>query len=267
MNPEVSIILPVYNAERFLAQTIDSLLQQTFANFELLIINDGSTDDSEKIIQSYNDQRIRYLINDGNKGLIFTLNRGIKESFGNYIARMDADDIALSNRLETQVKWLQEHEHTTVVGSFITFIDEAGKECGYWPLDRAVYTADAIKKTMLKENCLAHPSVMMRAETIRKYLYAHNQQHIEDYDLWLRLLADGKQIEKVPQPLLLYRVHQASITGTYLKKTNPFFKQFNCKRKVLLSHFKWNAFVAKLALATIVDGIMGIGKSVKQIFN
>jgi glycosyltransferase involved in cell wall biosynthesis len=267
MSPLVSIILPAFNCERFVAKTMDSLLQQTFTNFELLVINDGSTDATEAIIQSYSDSRIRYLKNDGNKGLVHTLNRGLQESFGTYIARIDADDMALPHRLAQQVNWLDEHPETAVVGSFVTLVDELGNDTGYWPLDIAVHSAAHIRKTMLKENCIAHPSVMMRGDVVRKYLYAPQQQHTEDYDLWLRLLADGYVIEKIPEKLLLYRVHTNSITGTFLRKTNPFFKQFHCKRKVLLGRLKsgkWNAYDWKLLVHTVFDGLMGIGKQIKQ---
>ncbi len=267
MSPLVSVILPAYNCERFLADTLKSLLHQSFTNFELIVIDDGSTDSTSQIIHSFNDSRIRYLTNDGNKGLIFTLNRGIKESFGKYIARIDADDIAMPNRLEKQVRWLEEHPQTAVVGSFVSLIDELGNDAGFWPLDIAVYKPKRIRKAMLKENCIAHPSVMLRGDVIRQYEYAYNQKHTEDYGLWLQLLADGFIIEKIPEKLLQYRVHSASITGSILKKSNPFFKQFHCKRNVLVARIKakkWNAFEWNLLLHTIIDGVMGIAKSIKQ---
>ena len=96
--PKVSVLLPVYNAEKYLQEAIDSILRQTFTDFELLLINDGSTDGSEEVIRQYHDDRIVYIKNDGNKGLIYTLNRGIEAAKGTYIARMDADDVSLPER-------------------------------------------------------------------------------------------------------------------------------------------------------------------------
>lgn len=253
---------------RFLSQTIDSLLAQTFTDFELLIINDGSTDETEQIIRSYNDHRIQYIKNDVNSGLIYTLNKGIELALGKYIARMDADDIALTERLAVQKQWLDEHPATAVVGCAVQFIDEHNKNTGVWPLDQKTITAGSILSAMVKENCLAHPTVMIRSNILKQFRYNKNQQHTEDYDLWLRLLANGFIIDKVPQNLLLYRVHQSSITGSILRKSNPFYKQFNCKRRFLagrLKEGKWGAFESSVLLTTLYDGVMGTGKHFKNL--
>src|SRR5712675_1471231 len=105
----VSIVLPVYNGEKYLAESLDSVLAQTYQNWELVIINDGSTDATENLILNYQDKRIKYLLNDGNKGIIFSLNRGLQESNGIYIARLDADDIARPYRIEKQVEFMSEN--------------------------------------------------------------------------------------------------------------------------------------------------------------
>ena len=265
--PVISILLPAYNCMQFLSQTIDSLLNQTFADFELLIINDGSTDDTEQVIKSYKDARIRYIKNEVNSGLIYSLNKGIDLAAGKYIARIDADDLALPQRLELQKKWLDDHPLTAVVGCTVQMIDEQNKGLGLWKDDQQTTTFKAIKAMMPWENCLAHPSVMIRTELAIQYKYDGNQQHTEDYDLWLRMLADGLIIEKVPQNLLLYRVHQSSITGSILRKSNPFFKQFNCKRRFLARRIKggtWGAFESKVLLTTLYDGLMGTGKKIKN---
>ncbi len=264
--PVISVILPVYNSAGYLSQAIDSLLNQTFPNFELLIINDGSTDGTEKIIQLYTDSRIIYIENESNKGLIDTLNKGIELAKGKYIARMDADDICLPERFQKQFDLLEANSSTAVVGCHVSFINENGAVTGDWKTDLQTVTYPAIKQKMIWENCVAHPTVMMRADIIKKYPYHQNQRNIEDYDLWLRLLADGIRIEKVPEKLLLYRVHEASVTGSILRKTNPFFKKYNCKRRFLsgrISNFKWGWFETKVVLTAIHDGIMGIGKNFK----
>ena len=115
----VSVILPAYNAQDTIAESIDSILNQSFRDFELIVINDGSTDATEKVIAQYDDSRIRYFANPGNQGLIYTLNRGLELSQGKYIARMDADDISLPARFEKQVRILEEHPEIIVCGPLI----------------------------------------------------------------------------------------------------------------------------------------------------
>ncbi len=267
--PAISIILPAYNCSQYLAQAIDSLLAQTFADFELLIINDGSVDDTGKIILSYTDSRIQSIKNDLNKGLIYTLNRGIGLSKGKYIARMDADDVALPQRLELQKKWLDEHPDTAVVSCTIRFIDEHNNDLGFWNEDQQTTGFSSLKKLMPWQNCMAHPTVMMRKEIALRYPYRFSQLHSEDYDLWLRMLADGLIIEKIPQELLLYRTHPTSITGSILRKSNPFFKQYHCKKRFLFSRMqqgRWGAFESRVLAATVYDGAMGIGKQIKTSF-
>ncbi len=120
---------------------------------------------------------------------------------------------------------------------------------------------------MAWQNCIAHPSVMMKTSIAKKYQYNLQQKNIEDYDLWLRLIADGHKIEKVPEKLLLYRVHETSITGSILRKVNPFYKQFHCKRKFLaerLAHGKWGSFENKVLATTLYNGLLGTGKEMKK---
>ncbi len=267
--PLVSIILPAYNCEKYISEAVNSILQQVYDNFELIIINDGSTDNTSSILSSIADQRLRILDNDGNKGLIYSLNRAIDESKGELIARMDADDIATNDRIEKEVHWLLHHPETAAVGTFIKIIDENAKEKPKWKLDRETYTSEAIRKVMPKENCLAHPTMMIRSNILKQYRYAESQKNIEDYDLWLRMLADGLVIEKIPQPLLYYREHSTSVTSKYLRSQNPFLKNYHCKKKFLSQRRrekKWGDFEAEVRKWMIRDRIMAFGKSVKQIF-
>ncbi len=117
MNPKVTVLMPVYNAEKYLKTAIESILKQTFSDFELLIINDGSTDGSEEIIRSFNDKRIRLFNNEQNLGIIKTLNKGLNLAKGEYIIRMDADDISLPDRLELQVKYMEENPGIGISGT------------------------------------------------------------------------------------------------------------------------------------------------------
>jgi glycosyltransferase involved in cell wall biosynthesis len=265
--PLVSIILPAYNCEKYIAASVASIIEQVYDNFELIIINDGSTDNTASILKSLSDPRITILNNDGNKGLIYSLNRAIDECKGEYIARMDADDIAATDRIEKQVHWLLHHPDTAVVGSFIKIIDDNSEEKTDWKLDRLTTSADSIRQAMVKENCLAHPTVMARAEVLKRYKYSPAQKNIEDYDLWLRILADGLIIEKIPQPLLYYRDHATSVTSTYLKSQNPRYKNYLCKKRFLSQRIKakrWSGFESAIAVTMLQDRFMAFGKSIKQ---
>lgn len=264
--PYISVLLPVYNSAAYLAATIGSILTQTFRDFELIIINDGSTDNSEAIIRSFSDSRIRYL-QQPNRGLVASLNRGIAEARGRYIARIDGDDLCLPSRFAQQAAWLDEHPDTAVVGCFVTFINEEGAETGTWPADRANYTAEQIRKALPRINCMAHPGIMARAETLRRFMYDPAQRHIEDYDLWLRMQAEGERMEKVPEPLLLYRVHGASITGVQLRKKNVFYKHFRCKWRYLqgrLRKGRFNGFDAAVVAGMLADLATAIAKNIKS---
>lgn len=267
--PAVSILLPVYNSSKYLRQAIDSLLLQIFTDFELIIINDGSTDASEEVIYSYDDSRIVYSKNDSNRGLIYTLNKGIDLAKGKYIARMDADDISCKDRLQKQFDWLEKNTATSAVATNISFINENTTETDDWKEDLQTVSFASIKQKMIWLNCIAHPTVMIRSAVLKQYKYAQNQLNTEDYDLWLRLIADGHTIEKIPEKLLLYRVHDSSITGSVLRKSNPFFKQYHCKKKFLqrrIASRKWGLFESEVLFTTVYDGFMGIAKNIKSIF-
>lgn len=232
--PKITVLLPVYNAAEYLRPCIDSILAQTYSDFEFLIIDDGSKDDSVEIISSYSDKRIRLLRNSVNSGLIFTLNRGLQESKGDYIARMDADDIALPTRLEKQLKAMEEDGRAAVAASFVEFINADGEVTGIWSTDREAVTEDQIRALMMKTNCIAHPSVMLRAKAVSKYSYNRLQPGAEDWDLWMRLLADGERIIKLPEVLLQYRLHPASITGKDKAGAPLEIRLIRIKRKFLI---------------------------------
>lgn len=266
----VSVILPVFNCEKFIGKAIRSVLDQTFTGFELIIINDGSNDGTEDVILSFNDPRIVYMKNEGNKGLVFSLNHAVDLSKGAYIARMDADDICKPERLATQKDFLDTHDDITVAASTFEIINENGESGGSWELDRKTITPDQIKNQMPYENCIAHPTVMVRSDVLKRFKYNRRQVNIEDYDLWLRLLSHGYKISKISEPLLLYRIHGNSITNLYLKKKNFFFKHLRMKRKFLAKEIlsgHVNGFISKVIASTMADFSMGIGKSIKSIFN
>jgi glycosyltransferase involved in cell wall biosynthesis len=264
--PAVSVILPAYNCEKFIGKAIQSVLQQTFTDFELIIINDGSTDNTESIINEFDDQRIVYLKNSNNQGLVYTLNKAITQANGKYIARMDADDICLHERLAKQKTFLDQNKDITVVASTIEFINEQEEKTGIWKLDRQTITSAQIRRAILKQNCIAHPTVMVRSEILKQLKYKEYQKNIEDYDLWLRMLNQGYKIAKLDEPLLLYRIHDASVTSIHLKKTNPFFKHFVMKIKSLTRFSHISGFAFSVFGSAILDLIKGIIKAFKNMF-
>lgn len=269
MQPLVSIILPVYNSEQFIKKTIDSILSQTYTNYELLIINDGSKDSSASIINEFTDDRIKYFYFETNKGLITVLNYGLTIAKGKYIARIDADDICLNTRIEKQVNWLEKNITTAIVATQISCINEVDEPTNNWQLDLETITAKDIKNKMAWECCIAHPSVMMRSEIVKKYRYSSYQRNTEDYDLWLQILSDGYSIEKIPEQLLQYRVHNQSVTGNFHRKKNPFIINATTKRKFLIHRIKkltLNFFELVVFFTMVHDILLGLGKEIKKLF-
>ncbi|CAG5007983.1 D-inositol-3-phosphate glycosyltransferase [Dyadobacter sp. CECT 9275] len=235
--PKVTVLMPVYNAQAFLNKAMESILCQTFTNFEFLIINDGSTDNSENIIQSYSDPRISYYRNEKNEGIIGTLNKGISLAKGKYIARMDADDISLPERLMRQTSFLDDNPVYALVATQISLIDSEGHSAGEWK-DDLITGSDQIKRKMPFTNCIAHPSVMIKTEIINHYKYNTKQRNNEDYDLWLRLLSDGYRIAKLSERLLLYRQTDFSITA----KANKALAFDNKMLSVKYNYLKYRLF-------------------------
>ena len=209
MSPIISVLLPVYNGEKFLKEAIESVLNQSFDDFELVIIDDGSTDDSCNIIFSYQDARIRFLRNEQNIGLIKTLNKGINESKGKYIARMDADDICREDRFVKQVEFLEQHPSYGIVGSWCSIINSS-KKIEYHT------SHESLQFALLNYCCFVHPSVMIRKSVLTEYqLYFDSQYvHSEDYELWTRLLTKTKAAN-LPEYLLSYREHENQISSKY----------------------------------------------------
>jgi GT2 family glycosyltransferase len=201
--------MPVYNAGRYLRKAVDSILAQSFADFEIIAVDDGSSDDSLKILEAYTDHRLIVLKHAENKGIVQTLNTGLARCSGRYIARMDADDIALPERFAQQAAYFDAHPDVGVVDTVQACMDESDQRTGR--TNSPVIEAKDIYQTLPKTNCLGHPSVMVRGDLLRTYGY--RKVAYEDYDLWLRMAADGIGIVKLKTPLLLFREHSGSITG------------------------------------------------------
>lgn len=221
LDPVISVLMPVYNGEKFLKESIDSILNQTYDNFEFIIINDGSTDATEEIVFSYSDNRIIYIKNEINLKLIKTLNKGIDLAKGRYIARMDADDISHPDRFKIQLEQIEKY-HCQVVTSSYTSIDENSKNYGFHLGCKA---DEKDLKFMNMFLCtIAHPSVLAETNVLKKYYYKDEKEflHVEDYELWSRMSKDNVKFFISNISLLKYRRTDSNVTvihiDTSLKK-------------------------------------------------
>ncbi len=229
-NPAISVVMSVYNGEKYLKEAIDSILSQTYADFEFIIIDDGSTDKSLEIISSYHDQRIVLVQNEINIGLTKSLNKGIRLAKGKYIARMDADDISLPLRFEKQVLFMQEHPDIDICGTWYTTFEQ------HKYLQKLPLTHEQIKADLLFYTPIAHPTILMKKNIFKKYQYPENFLKAQDYALWIELI-DKYKFSNLPESLLMYRTHlsQASIAESSvqkelaLKALQLFLDKIDCK--------------------------------------
>jgi glycosyltransferase involved in cell wall biosynthesis len=211
LQPLVTCAIPVYNGAAFLAEAIQSILDQTYTNIELIIINDGSSDESLAIAQSFQSRHPEItVIDQENKGLIGTLNHSLELANGLYYARMDADDIALPTRFEKQVDFLQYNPGHAAVGSGFILIDQNGTKAATPNLPITDQVDLSLYPPMIAT--LPHPTTMMRVDALKKTGgYRPFFKHAEDRDLWARLQEEGR-LEILREPLLLYRKHGENIT-------------------------------------------------------
>jgi hypothetical protein len=208
--PAISVLMPVYNAGSFLAPAIESVLAQTFSDFELIAIDDGSTDDSGKVLADVaaRDPRLR-VFGQENRGIVATLNRALELARAPLVARMDADDLSRPDRFAKQVAYLRQHPDVAVLSGAMDLIDERG---GYLRTDEFPTSPEAIENELLHQSCVSHPAVMGRTEVLRFVGgYRRNAQHAEDYDLWLRT-AEVYRIANLPDVLLSYRMHPVKVS-------------------------------------------------------
>lgn len=207
MNPRVSVVLPVFNGEPYLGQAVQSILEQSFTDFELIAVDDGSTDRTADLLAAFQkkDARIR-VVRQERQGIVMALNRGCETATGQYIARMDADDVSLCNRLQVQVAFLDAHPHVDVLGTGYRHLDGETLSLPH----RNPRTHGLIEWRLCFYNCLCHPSVMMRREKVAELgFYRSAYPHCEDYDLWIRACT-RLRLANLDDVLLLYR---SSLTG------------------------------------------------------
>lgn len=209
-DPKITVLMSVYNSEKYLKEAIESILNQTFADFEFLIMDDHSNDDSVRIINNYHDERIKFIRNEVRLGLASSLNKGIRLARGVYIARMDADDISLSTRLERQNDFFDNHKDIGVIGAQAELIDANGKTLGK---TQKFTTHALIKWTNLFSSSMLHPTIFARKELLEKNLYNENFSNSQDYELWSRLLKKTR-FENIDECLLRLRIHGRSTSQT-----------------------------------------------------
>jgi len=207
--PKVTVVIPVYNREKYIAQGMESILAQTFTDFELLVIDDGSTDKSREIIRSYSDQRIRLVCNPTNLGIPRTRNKGVDLARGEYLAFLDSDDYACPNRLAKQSTFLDHHSDYVAVGTWIEWMDEEGHPLGR--IKRKAVSADEISAQRLFRSGLENSTSMARTAILRRY--PHNEQIDlgSDFDLWNRMAASHK-LANLPEVLVYRREHAGRTT-------------------------------------------------------
>jgi wbfO protein len=214
-NSLVSVLIPCYNCEEYVEEAVMSIIKQTYSNLEILVIDDGSTDNTGNILKMLvkEDPRIIYIKNEENLKLIATLNKGLNLCKGKYIARMDADDISLPTRIEKQVNFLEAHPEIGIVGTYIQIF---GVRESIWKMD----TKDKyIRAHLFCNSSFAHPSVMMRTSILRdNHLYYNTDYpHAEDYKLWCDI-AQYTKLANIPEVLLFYRINENQVSNKYNKE-------------------------------------------------
>lgn len=204
----VSVVLPAYNAQDSIGEAIESILRQTHRRLELLVFDDGSTDRTAAVLAGIRDDRMRVLTHDANRGLIWTLNEGLDGARGEFVARMDADDVAHPRRLERQVAFLQAHPDTAVCGTWFK-----ARLAGRRSAVRPPATHEEIVAELFFRSAFAHPTVMMRRDFLLASGLRYDEQarHAEDFDLWVRA-ARLTRLANIPAYLLEYRLHGQQVS-------------------------------------------------------
>ena len=251
----ISVIMTVYNGEKYLFSAIESIRNQTYANFEFIIVDDGSTDDSLSILQAAasTDYRVKVISLPQNKGICYALNVGVGIAKGNLIARMDADDIALARRLMTQKEFMDRNQLVAVCGCFVGLIDGTGKVIGHKHFPN---TDLSIRNSLWFRNPLQHSSTMIRKKFLKDLggsFYRENFNLAEDLDLWFRFSRIAS-LAVIQDELLLYRLHSEG--STYQKQKKMIIQTLRVRLKAVLEgsriSFKGLIFNALLAGAIFI---------------
>ena len=252
VQPRISVIMSVYNAQSFLDKAVKSILNQSYSDFEFLIIDDCSDDDSKKILDLFalKDKRIKIFSNKKNLRLTKNLNKLIEMSTGEFIARMDADDISLSERFNEQIKHFENHPDVDIIGTFSENISNDGTITG----ERKVpITHEEIVKLLPKLNPLSHPTVMFRTSKLKEIGgYDERFKTSQDFHLWYKAIGNGLKINNIPRILFQYRMDDDYISRKgYKYRLNEFKIKIDGYKLIKLPWYKYHYALLSLALAIV----------------
>lgn len=254
---KASILIPVYNAEKTIQDTLNSIFRQTFNDFEIILINDGSTDKSHDIILSNQDTRIKYYINEKNKGLIYTLNKGLDLCNGEYIIRMDSDDIMLPNRVEKQIKFMDKNPDIIASGSSVIRFSPNKKEKLYTP----PITPEEIKSRIYLGSPIPHPTAIIRKKILSLYKIKYDTDyiHAEDYKLWYDLSQYGK-LANIKEPLIKYRCSESQVSNVHGTKQT----ENSCRLKQIMVEKFLQKYDIKLSSMFLTKDIIQIANKLPK---
>jgi len=243
VHPRISVVMPVYNNERYLRTAIESVLSQTFGDFEFIVISESDTSsESRSIIDSYADGRISHVRNESRLGMIESLNVGLRLAKGEFVARMDADDVCIPNRFALQLEYLDRHPDVGIVGSSCRIVDDSGSTVS---IDTRPGKAVVCRWMSLFGPPLSHPSAMVRTQVIRQIGGYDPSMICEDYDLWIRAF-EVTEIENMPEILLVRRVHDKS--STLLQQERVDCTHIGLSQRILTSLLKRDVDVETVRL-------------------
>lgn len=220
--PTVTVFMAVYNGEKYIKEAIESVLAQNYTDFELLIINDGSTDKTLEIIAKFNDPRIRLLHNDGNQGLTYTRNHGVREAKGEYFAILDSDDIAMPNRLKIQVDYMKANPNVAICGGQAVLIDGDSKEMRPY----RVQSGDSLSHWLVLHNVFINSTLMIKTAVMREMGGYREMAPAEDYDLSFRIGLKYR-VANLSDKFVLYREHDNNISRVQTEKLS------NAQRRII----------------------------------
>ena len=252
VKPKITVIMSVYNAQTYLNEAIESILNQSFSDFEFLIINDCSEDDTRKILDGFarQDHRIKLLTNKKNLGLTKNLNRLVQMSNGEYIARMDADDISLSERFKEQIDYFESHTDIDITGTYSQNISSEGKVIG----ERKVpHTHEEITKLLPKLNPLSHPTVMFRTSALKR-IGGYNERYktSQDFHLWFKATGHGLKINNIPKVLFQYRMNDSYVSRkSFQYRLNEFKIKLDGYKLIKHPWYKYHTALISLVLAIL----------------
>lgn len=245
----VSVIMSEYNTdEKLLKEAIKSILEQTYRNFEFIIVDDNGKNNVQKIVGEFNDNRIKVLKNDRNCGLVYSLNRAIKESNGKYLIRMDTDDFSYKDRIEKQVDFMEQHPEYAVAGTRVDYYD------GVNVFAETEFCGEVTKEILLRgSSSITHPSVIMRKEIIGSVGSYQYYNRCEDYALWIELILNGYRLCVMKEKLLRYHLSLNDYSKRKLSTRKGFFKLLKEKYKKLNpSNMQYCLLLFKTFIAGII---------------